>query len=80
MATASVRLLVQSFVNTWEGDSGADLLADPTSAEQWLGEAGLLMGRGDIAGGDLAQAREVRESIRSLLMNNGGGPVPGHQS
>jgi predicted RNA-binding Zn ribbon-like protein len=70
-------LLVQSFVNTWEGDSGADLLADPTSAEQWLGDAGLLMGRGGIAGGELAQAREVRESIRSLLTNNGGGPVPG---
>ena len=35
-------LVVQSFVNTWEGDSGTDLLADPASAGRWLRDAGLL--------------------------------------
>ena len=35
-------LVVQSFVNTWEGDSGIDLLGDPDSAARWLQDAGLL--------------------------------------
>ena len=26
-------LVVQSFVNTWEADSGTDVLADPASAQ-----------------------------------------------
>ena len=63
-------LVVQSFVNTWEGDSGVDLLADPVAGPRWLREAGL--GRGDDV--DLAEVREVRESIRALLVANGGGP------
>ncbi len=70
-------LLVQSFVNTWEGDSGADLLADPAIAERWLSDAGFLEGQLGVDRGELAQAREVRESIRSLLVHNGGGLVPG---
>ncbi len=68
-------LVVQSFVNTWEGDTGIDLLGDPDSARRWLQEAGLL----GAAGGDeadLAAVREIRESIRSLLVHNGGGPAP----
>ncbi len=69
-------LLVQSFVNTWEGDSETDLLAEPASARPWLSDAGLLSGRGCLSDGDLAQAREVRESIRSLLVQNGGGAPP----
>ena len=44
-------LLVQSFVNTWEADSGADLLADPAIAGRWLGDAGLLEGKLGVAGG-----------------------------
>src|SRR5215471_8435722 len=34
-------LLVQSFVNTWDGDRGTDLLLDPSAARDWLTEAGL---------------------------------------
>ncbi len=68
-------LVVQSFVNTWEGDAGTDLLADPAAARRWLREAGLLEGvGGDDA--DLASVQEIRESIRSLLVHNGGGPAP----
>ena len=68
-------LVVQSFVNTWEGDSGTDLLADPATARRWLQEAGLLeeVGADDA---DLDSAQEIRESIRSLLVHNGGGPAP----
>jgi predicted RNA-binding Zn ribbon-like protein len=65
-------LVVQSFVNTWEGDTGVDLLADPEAGPRWLEEAGLV----HAPGVDLAQAREVRESIRALLVQNGGGRAP----
>ena len=69
-------LIVQSFVNTWEADAGTDLLGDPASACRWLKEAGLLDGIGTDEG-DLATLREIRESIRALLVRNGGGPAPG---
>jgi predicted RNA-binding Zn ribbon-like protein len=71
-------LLVQSFVNTWEGGSGADLLADPPSAERWLAEAGLLGDKARLSDADLVSTRQVRESIRALLVHNGGGPAPDH--
>ena len=61
-------LVVQSFVNTWEGDSGVDLLADPVEGPRWLREAGLANG----ADVDLDRAREIRESVRALLVQNSG--------
>jgi predicted RNA-binding Zn ribbon-like protein len=68
-------LLVQSFVNTWESDEGTDLLGDDEDAAlRWLREAGLLEPDSEVI--DLAQARAVRESIRALLVHNGGGPAP----
>ncbi len=73
-------LLVQSFVNTWEGDSGVDVLADASSARTWLADAGLLTGTEDLGLGldaaGLATARDVRESIRAVLVHNAGGPAP----
>ena len=69
-------LLLQSFVNTWEADAGADLLVDDADAARgWLGEAGLLE-TGSESGIDLAELRAFRESIRVLLVHNGGGPAP----
>jgi predicted RNA-binding Zn ribbon-like protein len=68
-------LVVQSFVNTWEGDSGTDRLADPGAAGRWLQEVGLLEGV-DADDADLVSVREIREGIRSLLVHNGGGPAP----
>jgi predicted RNA-binding Zn ribbon-like protein len=59
-------LVLQSFVNTWEGDSGVDLLADPIEGPRWLREVGLAHG----SEVDLARARAIRESIRSLLVQN----------
>jgi predicted RNA-binding Zn ribbon-like protein len=67
-------LLVQSLVNTWEADSGTDVLDEPDSARQWLAQAGLADGQDDHT--DLAEVRAVRESIRAVLVRNGGGPVP----
>jgi predicted RNA-binding Zn ribbon-like protein len=65
-------LVVQSFVNTWESDTGVDLLADPDGGPRWLEAAGLLRAP-DI---DLAQVRLFREAIRSLLVvNSGAGDV-----
>jgi predicted RNA-binding Zn ribbon-like protein len=65
-------LVVQSFVNTWEGDSGVDLLRDHVAGPQWLDEVGLARGT-DV---DLARARRVREGIRALLVQNGDGQAP----
>ena len=67
-------LVVQSFVNTREADSGTDMLADLEPARQWLGDAGLL---DDVEDVDLVMARELREAIRALLVHNGGGEAPG---
>ncbi len=61
-------LVVQSFVNTWESDTGVDLLADPAGGPRWLLEAGLLR-----AGAvDLAEVRSLREALRGLLVANSG--------
>jgi predicted RNA-binding Zn ribbon-like protein len=69
-------LLVQSFVNTWEGDSGIDLLAEAQPALRWLAGTGLLdAGRG-LDPEELSRARAVREGIRALLVHNGGGRAP----
>jgi predicted RNA-binding Zn ribbon-like protein len=64
-------LVVQSFVNTWEGDSGTDLLADPVAGPRWLVQTGLADGPSD-----LEEARAIRESIRALLVQNGDGQAP----
>jgi predicted RNA-binding Zn ribbon-like protein len=61
-------LLVQSFVNTWEGDTGVDVLSDPEAGSDWLDAAGLLRGPGV----DLAQVRAIRENIRALLVHKSG--------
>jgi predicted RNA-binding Zn ribbon-like protein len=70
-------LLVQAFVNTFEADSNTDLLREPDTAQNWFAAAGLT----DVAAvpghEELRAAREVRESIRSLLGANAGDPLPG---
>ena len=61
-------LVVQSFVNTWESDTGVDLLADLDEGPRWLREAGLLQAPAV----NLAQVRALREAIRGLLVANSG--------
>jgi predicted RNA-binding Zn ribbon-like protein len=70
-------LVVQSFVNTWEGDTGRDRLAEPVAASEWLSSAGLLLAPTGIGEAHLAELRQVRETLRALLVANGGGPAPG---
>ena len=60
-------MLVQAFLNTLDVEEGTDLLADPSAATDWFVATGLV-GRGtSLTRRDLDLAREVRESIRSLL-------------
>jgi predicted RNA-binding Zn ribbon-like protein len=69
-------LLVQSFVNTWDGDHGSDLLLDPAAARDWMTAAGLWNAGRAPEPTELDPARRVRESIRAMLVANGGGPQP----
>ena len=69
-------LLVQSFVNTWDGDHNSDLLLDPATARDWLTEAGLWSAERAPDPAELHRARAVREGIRAMLAANSGGPVP----
>jgi predicted RNA-binding Zn ribbon-like protein len=70
-------LLVQSFVNTWDGDHGTDLLLDPAAARDWLTEAGLWSAERAPEPAVLHLARGAREGIRAMLVANSGGPPPG---
>jgi predicted RNA-binding Zn ribbon-like protein len=67
-------LLVQSFVNTWDGDHHSDVLLDPPAARDWLTAAGLWDAGRAPEPAELDLARRVRESIRAMLAANGGGP------
>jgi predicted RNA-binding Zn ribbon-like protein len=69
-------LLVQSFVNTWDGDHRSDVLLDPSAARDWLTAAGLWDAGRAPEPAELHLARRVRESIRAMLVANGGGPSP----
>lgn len=63
-------LLVQAFVNSVEADADTDLLRDLDSARSWLADAGLVEAGVPVGPEDLPLAREVRESIRALLIAN----------
>ena len=69
-------LIVQSFINTWDGDHGSDLLLDPAAARDWLNRAGLWSADRAPDPAELDLARGVREGIRAMLVTNGGGPQP----
>jgi predicted RNA-binding Zn ribbon-like protein len=69
-------LVVQAFVNTWEGDTGTDLLLEPAMAQEWLQAAGLVDPGQAVTDRDLGLVRAVRESIRALLVHNAGGAAP----
>ena len=70
-------LLVQSFVNTWDGDDGSDLLLDPAAARDWLTDAGLWSAERAPDPAELHLARGVREGIRAMVAANAAGPGPG---
>jgi predicted RNA-binding Zn ribbon-like protein len=64
-------LLVQGFVNTLDLETGTDVFRDAEDARSWLMTSGLLNRRAEISSADLIFAREVRESIRSVLAADG---------
>ena len=68
-------LLVQSFVNTWDGDHGSDLLLDPPAARD-LADRGRPVDAPSAPPdpAELHLARGVREGIRAMLVANSGGP------
>ena len=65
-------MLVQAFLNTLDREEGTDLLADVDSARAWLVASGLLGRSAAISLADLEFARDIRESIRGLLVLDGG--------
>ena len=62
---------LRSFVNTLELESGTDELKDPRALQAWLEDRGLLQD-GVLGSADLRAARELREALRSLLLENNG--------
>src|SRR5262245_34924475 len=68
--------LVQALVNTVERPDGSDRLADPSDARLWLVENQLLVPHAELVEVDLNLVRRVREALRSLLVQNAGGPTP----
>jgi predicted RNA-binding Zn ribbon-like protein len=67
-------LLVQAFVNTRDAEKGVDLLERPDSTRTWLVGAGLLGEGANLSEADLQQVKEVRESLRDLLIRDHGSP------
>ena len=65
-------LLLQAFVNTYEADTGIDLLTESASANAWLHDSGLGAAGTDLRASDLVRLREVREAFRALLEYNAG--------
>jgi predicted RNA-binding Zn ribbon-like protein len=65
-------LLLQAFVNTYEADTGIDLLTERASANEWLHDSGLVAAGTDLRASDLVRLREVREAFRALLEYNAG--------
>jgi predicted RNA-binding Zn ribbon-like protein len=69
-------LLVQSFVNTWDGTRGSDLLLDPATAGDWLTRSELWNAGRPPDPAELDLARRVRENIRAMLAGHSGGSQP----
>jgi predicted RNA-binding Zn ribbon-like protein len=65
-------LLLQAFVNTFEGDTGIDLLTERASANAWLHDSGLVAAGIDLDDSSLLRLCEVREAFRALLEHNAG--------
>jgi predicted RNA-binding Zn ribbon-like protein len=68
--------LLQSFINTHydlEVDHGAEVLATPRALREWLLARSLIGSRARVARPDLERALAVREGLRALASDDGGG-------
>jgi predicted RNA-binding Zn ribbon-like protein len=65
--------LVQLFVNTLDIERAADRLDSPAALEAWLRSSGLQApaAPGSLTGADLAEAVDLRESLRGVLRSHG---------
>jgi predicted RNA-binding Zn ribbon-like protein len=64
--------LVQRFVNSVDLESGQDELRGPTELRAWLAERDLIGRDERVTAADFERAIDVREGLRSLLMENNG--------
>jgi len=64
--------LVQSFLNTFDLESGRDELAEPAAAKAWLVGKKLASPGTDYDADDLARLAEVRGALRDLVTANDG--------
>jgi predicted RNA-binding Zn ribbon-like protein len=67
-------LLVQAFLNTYDPDTATDLFLEASSARSWLSSAGLLRPDRELGPDELAFARALRESVRTLVGSEDGQP------
>jgi predicted RNA-binding Zn ribbon-like protein len=67
--------LIEAFVNTWDLEESAELLASPEALSSWLAEHGLARAGEHFGHDDLARAVAVREALRALLLANNGGEL-----
>jgi predicted RNA-binding Zn ribbon-like protein len=65
-------LLLQAFVNTFEADTGIDLLTETAPANTWLHDSGLVEAGTHLDDPGLLRLCEVREAFRTLLEHNAG--------
>jgi len=65
--------LVRQFINTADLDPGNDELTDLPALQAWLRSRRLIGARERLEQGDLERALEVREALRKLLEDRGGG-------
>jgi hypothetical protein len=64
--------LVQSFLNTYDLESGGDLLAERPSANLWLASNKLASSSTDYDDADLARLGEVRSALHDLVASTDG--------
>jgi predicted RNA-binding Zn ribbon-like protein len=65
--------LVQSFLNSYDLESGRDLLAESSSAQAWLSENRLSSPGTEYDVADLRRLVDVRRAVQELVVANGGG-------
>jgi hypothetical protein len=63
--------LVQSFLNTFDLDSGRDLFSDPVTAGAWLSESRLASPGTKFDDGDLRRLSDVRHGLHDLVAASG---------
>jgi hypothetical protein len=68
--------LVQTFLNTFDLESGRDVLADPGSAKSWLVEHRLASPGTEYDDDDLRRLTDARRALQELVAANGGSDVP----